>query len=108
MLGKRNAPNNDYLDEQSRRKYARVYCTIEDIANVINKNTPHDIDNPVPILTSYDSAVNDPIYETLWKEAANTELNQLAANNIFDVVEELLNVNIVTSRWVWNVKYIIG
>ena len=30
VLGKRNAPNNDYPDEQSRRKYARVYCTTED------------------------------------------------------------------------------
>ena len=65
MLGKRNTPNNDYLDKQSRRKYARVYYIIEDITNAINKDILYGINNPVPILISYDLIINDPIYETL-------------------------------------------
>ena len=65
MLDKRNALNNDYLDKQSRRKYARIYYTIEDIADAINKNILYDINNPVSILINYDLIINDLIYETL-------------------------------------------
>ena len=65
MLGKRNTLNNDYLDKQSRRKYARVYYITEDITNAINKDILYDINNLVFIPISFDLAVNDPISGTL-------------------------------------------
>ena len=64
-MGKRNILNNDYLNKQSRRKYARIYYIIEDIADAINKNILYDINNPVLILISYDLVVNDLIYGIL-------------------------------------------
>ena len=65
MLGKRNILNNDYLNKQSRRKYAYIYYITEDIANVINKDILYSINNPVFILINYDLAVNDPIHGIL-------------------------------------------
>ena len=75
MLGKRNILNNDHLNKQSRRKYARIYYIIEDVADAINKDVLYGINNLVFILISYDLAVNDLIYEVLWKEVVNIELN---------------------------------
>ena len=103
VLGKRSAPHDDHPDEQSQRKFSRVYCTAEDATDAVDKDILHGIDNPVPIPTSYDSAVNDPIYGAAWKEVTDIEIDQLAANDTFEIVEEPPNVNIVTCRWVWNV-----
>ena len=56
------------------------------------------IRNPVLIPTSYLSAVNDPIYGAKWLEVIKRELNELAANDIFEIVEILISVNLVTIR----------
>ena len=63
------------------------------------KDTPiYIIRNPVPIPTSYLSAVNDPIHGAKWLEAIKRELNELAANDTFEIVEIPISVNLVTVR----------
>ena len=43
---------------------------MEDDVNVyINNVINHGVNNSIPISTSYQSAINDPIYDTAWKEA---------------------------------------
>ena len=79
---------------------------MEDDFNVyINDVINYGINNPVPIPTSYQSIINDPIYGVVWKEAAQTELNIIISNDIFKIVKKPEDVNIVIARWVWNVKY---
>ena len=54
-----------------RRKLVKVYYIVEDDFNVyISDIINYDIDNPISIPTSYQSAINDPIYDAVWKEAA--------------------------------------
>ena len=56
--------------DKHRKKSARVYYIVKDDLNVyISDATNHGVNNPVPIPTSYQSAINDPIYGTAWKKA---------------------------------------
>ena len=82
-----------------KRKVKRVYYIIKDDINVyIDNITNHDINNPIPIPTSYQSIINDPIYDTVWKEAVQTELNTIISNDIFKIVKKPEGVNIVITR----------
>ena len=82
-----------------RRKLVRVYYTVENDVNVyISNATNHGINNPIPIPTSYQSVINDPIYGAVWKEAAQTELNAITNNDTFKIVKKPEGVNIVTIR----------
>ena len=57
--------------DKYRRKLVRVYYIVKNDFNVyIDDATNHGINNPIPISTSYQSAINDPIYDAAWKEAA--------------------------------------
>ena len=59
----------DYINEP-KRKSAKVYYIIKDeVSAYINNAISYGIDNPVLILISYRSAVDDPIYGVVWKEA---------------------------------------
>ena len=54
-----------------KRKLVRVYYIVKDDFNVyIGDVINYGVDNPVPIPTSYQSVINDPIYGAVWKEAA--------------------------------------
>ena len=82
-----------------RRKSVRVYYIVEDDFNVYTNNIiNHGINNPIPIPTSYQSVINDPIYDIVWKEAAQTELNAIINNDIFKIVKKPEGVNIVIAR----------
>ena len=49
-----------------RRKLVRIYYIIKDDINVcINNIINYDINNPIPIPTSYQSIINDPIYDAV-------------------------------------------
>ena len=49
-----------------RRKSARVYYIVENNFNVyIGDITNYGINNPIPIPTSYQSTINDPIYDAV-------------------------------------------
>ena len=49
-----------------RRKLAKIYYIVEDNINVyIDDIINHGIDNLIPIPTSYQSAINDPIHDTV-------------------------------------------
>ena len=104
---KRQIPLEDHPDEP-RRKATRIFLSVEEDTRC-TKDTPiHTIRNPVPIPTSYLSAVNDPIYGTKWLKAIKRELNELTANDTFEIIKMLIGVNLITVRWVYSVKYTIN
>ena len=70
----------------------------DDLNVYINDATNYGINNPISIPTSYQSIINDSIYGAVWKEAAQTKLNTITSNDIFKIVKEPENVNIVTAR----------
>ena len=59
----------------------------------------------IRIPTSYRDAVDDPEWGELWQEAVDSEIEALAANRTWESKVPPVGVNIVTSKWVFNVKY---
>lgn len=59
----------------------------------------------VPIPTTYEEAINDPVYGSRWLQAAKLEVSQLEANNTWIVEVPPEGANLVTSKWVFGVKY---
>ena len=76
------------------------------MANLIKVNyketdvNNQSINNPIPILTSFISAINDPIYGKKWLEVIYIELRGLIKNKTFREVRKPSNINIVIYRWV--------
>lgn len=62
----------------------------------------------VPIPKSYKEAVEDPKWGHLWKEAIQNELVALESNNTWTPVVPPKGANLVTSKWVFNVKRMIS
>ncbi len=58
----------------------------------------------IPIFISWENAVNDPVWEKLWKNAIKAELIALAANGIWKIITSSINVNIVINKWVFKTK----
>ena len=87
-------------DKGRAKKIARVYYTVETEIDAYDKDVIHGIDNPVPILTLYQSVINDPIHGPAWLKAVKKEINNIMANGMFKIVEEPEGVNIVIARWV--------
>ena len=56
--------------DKYKSKSTRVYYIMEDDVNVyIDNTTNYGINNPISILTSYQSTINNSIYGTAWKES---------------------------------------
>lgn len=59
----------------------------------------------IEIPTSYQKAIDDPTWGHLWKEAIDKEIVNLAANSTWEISTAPRGSNIITSRWVFAVKY---
>lgn len=59
----------------------------------------------IPTPSSYSEAVGDPEWGHLWKEAVENEITALASNRTWEVTTLPKGRNLVTSKWVFNVKY---
>ena len=64
-----------------------------------------EIKEKVTIPETYDQAVNDPVWGFQWKEAVDKELRDLSANSTWEVTVPPKGANLVTSKWVFSVKY---
>jgi hypothetical protein len=105
--------DDDDRNEGERRYSKRLRGEMADllinealIAALVAKDTkkPH---NPIPVPKTYRDAVRDPIYGRDWKEAIHREFRELIANGTFREVRKPERANIVSSKWVFAVKYAI-
>ena len=76
------------------------------IEEVLAAFTNSSATSKINILTSttYKQAVKDPVWEELWQEAIQAELNALQANETWEEIVPPKGVNIVTSKWVFKLK----
>jgi hypothetical protein len=88
------------LRDQVANHLVEIALITESIAK--NANKPHNL---IPIPKTYKQAVQDPIYGNDWKKAIHKELQELIANGTFREVKKPERTNIVTSKWVFAVKY---
>ena len=54
--------------------------------------------------TTYKQTVKNPVWEKLWQETIQAELNALQANKIWEEIMPSKGVNIMTSKWVFKSK----
>ena len=57
------------------------------------------------ISINYKEAVNDPTYGAAWRIAINLEIGQLLTNNIWEEKVPSLDVNLISSKWVFTLKF---
>lgn len=62
----------------------------------------------VPIPKTYKEAINDVKWGHLWKEAIQKELTALESNHTWSQVVPPKGANLVTSKWVFDVKHLIS
>ena len=58
----------------------------------------------ISIPKTYNEAIDDKVYGKQWKKAIQDELDQLTANGTFEATVPPKGSNIVTCKWVFNVK----
>ena len=102
---KRSRSSSDAEDQIRRYKATKVFTAITAFVAMMTTDQLHGIKNPVPIPDSYKAAINDPIHGAAWREAIETEINALAANDTWEETRRPLDTNVVTSKWVFTVKY---
>ena len=85
-----------------------IFAMIAEEKSYSHKFAPHAVGNPVPIPRNYKEAVNDPVFGPQWSEAVHTEIRQLIANGTFPETKRPIGKNILTGRWVFDVKYTVN
>ena len=64
-----------------------------------------DILDQIPIPKTYLEAIQHPRYGPKWMEAIKNELNSLEAFKTWRLVKQPPNQSVVSSKWVFLVKY---
>lgn len=85
---------------RKRINYAMEYALVASRMSTLEKP-----DNPIPTPRSYSEAINDPVYGPEWRKAIRAEIRSLILNGTFRETRKPRGVNIVTSKWVFLVKY---
>ena len=95
-IPKRQQKNDDFNLNKSATKMLKTMLAL----------TALETDNAQSIPTSltYVKAVEDSVWEEMWKNAIKAELTTLAANDTWKEIISLKNVNIITSKWVFKSK----
>ena len=103
---KRARSNSMYDDTEERQpKMMKLCAAYALMAAMLDKDQIHGVKNRVPTPKDYDAAVNDPLYGAVWREAVQAEINALMANGTWEEVRKPDGINMVTSKWVFTVKY---
>ena len=63
------------------------------------------LQEPIYEPSTYKEAMTSPTYQTQWAQAIDEELNSLAANGTWELVELPKGRQPITSKWVFKVKY---
>lgn len=113
---RKRSREEDTNDEEPSTKHLRAFFSeicghdigsadaIEWALSIVT-NAPHD---RVTLPKTYEEAVNDTDWGQLWKEAVDAEIRALAGNGTWKYVVPPKHANIVTSKWVFTVKYAIS
>ena len=67
----------------------------------------YHINIKILILKIYQEAINDPVFVEKWKDVINLELRALISNFIWIEIVLLKDTNLISSRWIFDVKYIL-
>ncbi|KAL2887157.1 Retrovirus-related Pol polyprotein from transposon TNT 1-94 [Ceratocystis lukuohia] len=59
----------------------------------------------VPVLRTYWDAVNDPDWGEMWVESIEAELTALIANNTWEIVAHKEGMNLLMTKWVFQLKH---
>lgn len=102
---KRSRSASDAGNDIQKYKASRTFVAISAFISMTTIDQAHGVKNRIPHPETYEAAVNDPIHGAAWKEAIELELNALTSNETWEESRRPLDVNVVTSKWVFVVKY---
>jgi hypothetical protein len=109
---KRSREDDDDQHNSGRRKLARALFAHALVAQATRGDQECPYVNAtthrVPIPINYEAAVGDPVFGQQWIEAIDRELNEITANGTWEIAPVPEEANIVTSRWVFDVKYLLS
>lgn len=104
--GKKRALSIDDDTESQKSKTTRMFMAMA--ASEHFKEEPPIKAAPkerISVPKTYEEAVNDPKHGDKWMISMNKEEFEVDANGTFEVVDMPQNTNIVSSKWVYAVKY---
>ncbi|KAI7159413.1 hypothetical protein KC324_g13609 [Hortaea werneckii] len=113
---KKRSREEDADDEEPSTKHIRAFFSEicgHDIGSIdaiewALSTIADDSSVKVTIPKTYEEATNDAEWGQLWKEAVDAEIRALAGNGTWKYVVPPKHANIVTSKWVFTVKYAIS
>lgn len=132
IIGKRSRGPEDEYDSEREAKHHRAFIaqmlgldpstnwveevmcwaqeTLEEVGEYAFTAIGQDIAlrQEVPVPKTYKAAVDDPKWGHMWKEAIQKELTALESNNTWTPVVPPRGANLVTSKWVFDVKRMIS
>ncbi|KAI0994559.1 hypothetical protein K3495_g13622, partial [Podosphaera aphanis] len=109
---RRSRPDGTLEDEHSAKRIRALLAQLE-----ISKNSSDEIDNAfsafafpaqivcgIEIPQSYNQAINDKKWGKFWRQAIDDELIVLVQNGTWKQVLPPVGVNLISTKWVFNVK----
>ena len=104
-------PKDQHPAQRPRLDAARLATAIELLLydpeyEILKANRIQADKEGVPIPRSYGEAINDPIYGQKWREAIHTELQALIKYRTWKFIQkkEVLGKNLISTKWVFDVK----
>jgi hypothetical protein len=101
IVRKRPRSDSDYLIIPDAKQIKAMMAMIA----TEGCETVHSVKYRVLIPKSYDAAIRDAIYGYQWQQAIKREINALLVNQTWEERVPPERANIVSSRWVFDVKY---
>ncbi|KAI0992649.1 hypothetical protein K3495_g15536, partial [Podosphaera aphanis] len=92
------------IDQDGYTNDDNAFLTEEIVATAFHCNEI-SITSEINIPSTYEQAVSDPEYGILWQKAIDEELSSLVMNNTWREEIPPLGVNLVSTKWVFTVKY---
>ena len=91
--------------QPGRSSYGREYKLTEKAAQNAAQNARMAIQEVIHEPSTYKEAMTSPTYRSQWAQAIDEELNSLAVNGTWELVELPKGRQPITSKWVFKVKY---
>ena len=102
---KKNRPNDKKINISNLKYIRALMVYITELENKVK--LVHHIDIRISIPKIYQKTINDPIFAKKQKDAINLELKVLISNFIWTEIVLLKDVNLISNRQIFNIKYIL-
>ncbi|RKF55352.1 hypothetical protein OnM2_090041 [Erysiphe neolycopersici] len=98
MLALLDDLDNDDIDDRKKP------LIVDDVVSTAIHGIAEDENSEISVPSTFNKAVNDPVYGNIWKEAIDEEIMSLLNNNTRKEEVAPSGTNLVDTKWVFSVK----